>query len=67
MINHGLFETINEEASLNNGFEIERKEIVDTDYYELADRAEVRYNILPVDLRVNLPRPASIFPCNNSG
>ena len=67
MINHGLFETINEKASLNNGFEIERKEIVDTDYYELADRAEVRYDILPVDLRVNLPRPASIFPCNNSG
>ena len=45
MINHGLFETINEEASLNNGSKIERKVIVDTDYYELADRAEVRYYI----------------------
>ena len=56
MNNHGLFETINEETSLNHGCEIER--IVNMDCYELADRYEVRHGILPVDLRVNLLRPA---------
>ena len=54
--NHGLFETINEETSLNHGCEIER--IVNMDCYELADRYEVRHGILPVDLRVYLLRPA---------
>ena len=56
MNNHGLFETINEETSLNHGCEIER--IVNLDCYELADRYEVRHGILPVDLRVYLLRPA---------